>query len=167
MYYCMMNATVVGDLLLAADSHGLRSVSFGSPNPVLGKPSLPADWEHSDLALKDVRDQLQAYFSGRLQRFHLPLAPAGTPFQTSVWNALCQVPWGKTASYRQIAEAIGNPKACRAVGLANGRNPIPIIIPCHRIVGSDQRLVGYAGGLHLKKILLALEETSSAPRLFS
>jgi methylated-DNA-[protein]-cysteine S-methyltransferase len=164
--YSILKSPVVGDLLLVADAHGLRSVSFQPPKYPLVKQSLPADWEHSDSALKDVRDQLQAYFSGRLQVFNLPLAPAGTPFQRSVWDALCQVPWGKTASYRQIAEAIGNPKACRAVGLANGRNPIPIIIPCHRIVGSDQRLVGYAGGLHLKKILLEREDSQSKPRLF-
>lgn len=166
MFFSILKSSIVGDLLLAADSLGLRSVSFQSPKHPLDKQSLPADWEHSDSALKDVRDQLQAYFSGRLQLFNLPLAPAGTPFQRSVWNALSQVPWGKTASYRQIAEAIDNPRACRAVGLANGRNPIPIIIPCHRIIGSDQRLVGYSSGLHLKKILLELEDSQSKPRLF-
>ncbi|MEI7701419.1 MAG: methylated-DNA--[protein]-cysteine S-methyltransferase [Planctomycetia bacterium] len=162
----MLKSSLVGDLLLAADSLGLRYVSFQPPKHPLETQSLPAGWEHSDSALKDVRDQLLAYFSGRLQLFNLPLAPAGTPFQRSVWNALCQVPWGKTASYSEIAEAIGNPRACRAVGLANGRNPIPIIIPCHRIIGRDQRLVGYSGGLHLKKILLDLEDSQSKPRLF-
>jgi len=166
MFYSILESPLVGNLLLAADPQGLRSISFQPPECLTEKPDLPNDWEYSDLALKDVRDQLRAYFSGRLRLFQLPLAPVGTPFQQSVWNALCQVPWGKTAAYREIAAAVGNPGASRAVGLANGRNPIPIVIPCHRVIGSNKRLVGYAGGLHLKKILLALEDPQSQPHLF-
>jgi methylated-DNA-[protein]-cysteine S-methyltransferase len=102
-------------------------------------------------------EQLQAWFAGRLRTFQLPLRPAGTQFQQKVWHALQQIPWGQTASYARIAADIGQPSACRAVGLANGRNPIPVIIPCHRIIGSNGQLVGYSGGLEIKHTLLAIE----------
>lgn len=101
--------------------------------------------------------QLEEYFAGRRRTFDLPLKPEGTPFMKRVWQVLCTVPYGHTASYKDIAEAIGNPKACRAVGKANNRNPIAIVIPCHRIVGSNGALVGYGGGLGLKGRLLGLE----------
>ncbi|WP_308774055.1 methylated-DNA--[protein]-cysteine S-methyltransferase [uncultured Bilophila sp.] len=101
--------------------------------------------------------QLEEYFAGRRRTFDLPLKPEGTPFMKQVWRALCTVPYAHTASYKDIAEAIGNPKACRAVGMANNRNPISIVIPCHRIVGSNGALVGYGGGLDLKERLLGLE----------
>ena len=103
--------------------------------------------------------QLEEYFAGRRRVFDLPLKPEGTPFMRQVWQALLTVPYGHTASYKDIAEAIGNPKACRAVGMANNRNPISIVIPCHRIVGSNGALVGYGGGLDLKERLLRLERT--------
>lgn len=157
MFYSLLKASPIGDLLLSADETGLRSIQFLPALPTSLNALLPADGEFNDQALKEAREQLQAYFQRRLRSFQLPLAPVGTPFQSAVWNALQQVPWGHTASYGQIASAIGNPRACRAVGLANGRNPIPIIIPCHRIIGSSQRLVGYAGGLHRKRSLLAIE----------
>lgn len=101
--------------------------------------------------------QLEEYFAGRRRTFDLPLKPEGTPFMRQVWQALLTVPYAHTASYKDIAEAIGNPKACRAVGMANNRNPIAIVIPCHRIVGSNGALVGYGGGLDLKERLLELE----------
>lgn len=101
--------------------------------------------------------QLEAYFEGELTLFDLPLNPRGTPFMQEVWKALCRVPYGHTASYKDIAVAIGRPKACRAVGLANNRNPLPIVIPCHRIIGSKGALVGYGGGLDMKRRLLELE----------
>jgi len=101
--------------------------------------------------------QLTAYFEGRLKRFDLPLAPVGTAFQLSVWEALKAIPYGEVASYGEIARAIGNPKAVRAVGGANARNPIPIIIPCHRVIGSDGSLTGFGGGLETKRRLLDLE----------
>ncbi|RPF42377.1 methylated-DNA-[protein]-cysteine S-methyltransferase [Hydrogenoanaerobacterium saccharovorans] len=111
--------------------------------------------------IKEAHRQLQAYLAGTLQEFSLPLAPAGTPFMQQVWQCLCQIPYGATASYKQIAQMAGNSKACRAVGLANNKNPIPLFIPCHRVVGSSGKLVGYRGGLDLKKKLLALEKVSS------
>ena len=101
---------------------------------------------------------MRAYFAGDLEDFDLQLAPEGTPFQQSVWKELCTIPYGETISYGELARRIGNPKASRAVGLANGSNPIPIIIPCHRVIGSNGKLTGYGGGLPIKEKLLALEK---------
>lgn len=107
--------------------------------------------------LRRAERELQEYFAGQRRQFDLPLAPQGTPFQQSVWQALRQIPYGQTASYKQIAQAIGHPTACRAVGGANNKNPLPIFIPCHRVIGAGGSLTGYAGGLDLKQGLLALE----------
>lgn len=112
--------------------------------------------------VREAFRQLEAYFAGTLTDFDLPLQPAGTPFMRRVWEALRRVPYGSTASYKAIAVAVGNPLACRAVGLANNRNPLPIVIPCHRIVGSNGSLVGYAGGLDMKERLLELERSHGA-----
>ena len=110
-------------------------------------------------ALSDeVIRQLEEYLRGARRRFDLPLAPEGTSFQRSVWQALREIPYGQTRCYEEIAEAVGNPRACRAVGMANNKNPIAILIPCHRVVGKNGSLVGYAGGLELKKKLLRLEQ---------
>ena len=108
--------------------------------------------------MEETAKQLQQYFRGERRAFSIPLDPIGTPFQVSVWRALLTIPYGETRSYRDIAVAIGNPKAVRAVGMANNRNPISFIIPCHRVIGSDGSLVGYGGGLPLKRWLLSLEE---------
>jgi len=108
-------------------------------------------------AVREAFRQLQEYGEGARRTFDLPLAPAGTPFQRRVWQALVAIPYGQTVSYGYIARAIGNPKACRAVGMANNRNPIPIFIPCHRVIGADGSLVGYGSGLALKRQLLELE----------
>jgi methylated-DNA-[protein]-cysteine S-methyltransferase len=110
-----------------------------------------------DTVLPAVRDQLAAYFDGELREFDVPLAVTGTPFQEQVWKALATIPYGDTWSYRELAEAIGNPKAVRAVGLANGKNPVSIVVPCHRVVGADGSLTGYGGGLPAKRFLLDLE----------
>lgn len=107
--------------------------------------------------LKMAGDQLTEYFLGKRTEFSLPLAPQGTDFQKKVWKALCMIPYGQTKSYRQIAEQIGNPKACRAVGGANNKNPIMIFIPCHRVIGADGSLVGFGGGLYAKEYMLKLE----------
>jgi methylated-DNA-[protein]-cysteine S-methyltransferase len=107
--------------------------------------------------LKEIVRQLRAYFAGTLEKFHLPLSPQGTQFQLGVWKRLCDIPYGETISYGELARRIGNPNASRAVGLANGSNPIPIIIPCHRVIGSNGKLTGYGGGLPIKEKLLALE----------
>jgi len=102
--------------------------------------------------------QLKEYFTGKRKKFDIPLNPQGTDFQRSVWKALQEIPYGKTRSYKQIAKAIGNPKACRAVGMANNKNPIWILIPCHRVIGTDGALTGYGGGLEMKKRLLNIEK---------
>ncbi|HEY5556896.1 methylated-DNA--[protein]-cysteine S-methyltransferase [Acetobacterium sp.] len=107
--------------------------------------------------LKTAAEQLKEYLAGNRQTFDLPLDPRGTEFQKSVWNALLDIPFGEIRSYKQVAEAIGNPKACRAVGMANNKNPILIVIPCHRVIGSNGSLVGYGGGIDLKENLLKLE----------
>lgn len=108
--------------------------------------------------LKETIRQLNEYFDGKLRKFSLPLAPQGTEFQKKVWNALKEIPCGETRSYGEIAKVIGNEKASRAVGMANNKNPIPIIIPCHRVIGANGKLVGYAGGLDIKEKLLKLEK---------
>ena len=114
-------------------------------------------WKQDKAPFVEVIRQLQAYFDGELREFDLPLAPEGTEFQLRVWNTLRAIPYGETISYAQLAQKIGDPKAVRAVGLANGSNPIPIIIPCHRVIGSNGSLTGFGGGLSNKKKLLALE----------
>ena len=157
MFYTVLPETVVGSLLVAGDEQGLRFVLF-SKDKVDPKPEL--DWEQNDRKLREPVKQLQAYFKGKLKRFDLPLAAQGTAFQQKVWKALCDVPYGETASYGDIAKTIGQPNASRAVGMANGRNPISIIVPCHRIIGSSGKLVGYGGGLHNKTTLLKLEGAS-------
>jgi methylated-DNA-[protein]-cysteine S-methyltransferase len=144
----------VGKLLLAADAQGLRLVSFESSKRAT--PVQP-DWKENKAPFAEVIRQLQAYFDGELREFDLPLAPEGTAFQLRVWNSLRTIPYGEKISYGQLAQRIGNPKAVRAVGLANGCNPIPVIIPCHRVIGSDGSLTGFGGGLSNKEKLLALE----------
>jgi len=144
----------VGPLLLAGDSNALRLVSFESSKHAA--PPRP-DWNQNGAAFAEVIRQLQAYFRGELEEFDVPLAMEGTEFQIRVWNALRTIPYGETISYAQLARRVGNPKAVRAVGLANGSNPIPIIVPCHRVIGSDGSLTGFGGGLSTKKKLLELE----------
>ena len=144
----------VGPLLLAADDAGLREILFvNGRHPARPDPS----WKENPQPLKETIRQLRAYFAGKLEQFDLPLAPEGTPFQLDVWRRLCDIPYGETISYGELAQRIGNPKASRAVGLANGSNPIPIVIPCHRVIGSNGKLTGYGGGLPIKEKLLALE----------
>ena len=144
----------VGPLLLAADDAGLRQILFANGR----HPARPeSSWKRDPAPLQETIRQLHAYFAGELEQFDLPLAPEGTPFQLEVWRRLCHIPYGETISYGELARRIGNPKASRAVGLANGSNPIPIVIPCHRVIGSNGKLTGYGGGLPIKEKLLALE----------
>jgi methylated-DNA-[protein]-cysteine S-methyltransferase len=144
----------LGPLLLVADGGGLREIMF-----VKGRhPAEPqSSWIEDRAAHSETIRQLEAYFAGELENFDLQLAPEGTPFQREVWRRLCDIPYGETISYGELAGRIGNPKASRAVGLANGSNPIPIVIPCHRVIGSNGKLTGYGGGLPIKEKLLALE----------
>ena len=147
-------ASPIGPLLLAAEDSGLREIRFANGE----HPASPdSTWQEDPSQLVEPIRQLRAYFAGELETFDLPLKPQGTPFQIKVWKLLCDIPYGETISYGELARRIGNPKASRAVGLANGSNPIPIIIPCHRVIGSNGKLTGYGGGLPIKEKLLALE----------
>lgn len=144
----------VGPLLLVADEAGLRQILF-----VNGRhPARPeSGWKEDAGPLRNTVSQLRSYFAGEREEFDLPLAPEGTRFQQEVWRRLCEIPFGETISYGELARRIGNPQASRAVGLANGSNPIPIVIPCHRVIGSNGKLTGYGGGLPIKEKLLGLE----------
>ena len=146
--------TPLGEVLLAGDGQGLRRINFLRGNrPVQPEPH----WERDAAPFEEALRQLRAYFGGSLQTFDLPLAPVGTQFQQRVWRALREIPYGETISYGELARRIGDGKASRAVGAANGRNPLPIVIPCHRVIGSSGKLTGFAGGLHLKEGLLSHE----------
>jgi methylated-DNA-[protein]-cysteine S-methyltransferase len=144
----------IGPLLLAGDRRGLRIVRFSAGRH---PKSSQRNWREDRAPFKEVIRQLDAYFEGKLQDFDLPLVLDGTDFQLLVWRSLQKIPYGETVSYGQLAKRIGSPDAARAVGLANGSNPIPIIIPCHRVIGSNGDLTGFGGGLPVKKKLLALE----------
>lgn len=145
----------IGPLSLAADESGLRQINFAK-NGLPAKPD--SEWRENPSAFRETIRQLRAYFAGELEQFDLPLAPEGTSFQQKVWDELCRIPYGETISYGELARRIGNPNAGRAVGLANGSNPIPIVIPCHRVIGANGKLTGYGGGLAIKETLLALEK---------
>ncbi|KFN20548.1 methylated-DNA--[protein]-cysteine S-methyltransferase [Aeromonas bestiarum] len=149
-----MLPTSCGELLVAINARGLVHVDF-----VAGLRALPdmSGWQQDGEALAPYLAEFDAYFAGRLQRFTLPLAARGTAFQQAVWQALCDIPYGETRSYGEIARVIGKPSASRAVGAANGRNPLSIIVPCHRVIGQNGSLTGYAGGLPIKQELLRLE----------
>ena len=137
----------IGPLLLTGDGEALTGLYMGRA----------PEGRRDDAAFAQAREQLDAYFAGELVRFSLPLATRGTEFQRRVWQALCEIPYGETTSYGALAARIGRPGACRAVGLANGRNPISIVIPCHRVIGSSGGLTGYGGGIERKRWLLAHE----------
>lgn len=152
--YTIIN-TALGEILLARNEHGISHISFQD-----GKSAITPHkhWQRDDSAFADATTQLDTYFAGELQDFDLPLAPEGTPFQQSVWQKLQTIPYGQTATYGELATELGNPNASRAVGAANGQNPIPIVIPCHRVIGANGKLTGFRGGLHLKEALLSLEQ---------
>ena len=144
----------VGPLLIAGNDAGLRQVRFVNGR----RPQKPEpEWQRNAAPFAETIRQLKQYFAGDRTKFDLPLLLEGTNFQLSVWNRLREIPYGETISYLDLAKKIGNPKAVRAVGLANGSNPIPIIIPCHRVIGSNGSLTGFGGGLPNKQKLLALE----------
>jgi methylated-DNA-[protein]-cysteine S-methyltransferase len=177
-------ASPIGRIALAAENGAVTRLFFVESNRKAASPAVSAGPlrtkpEHAvpdmspeeDAAspageelslLREAARQLDAYFSGGLTVFSLPLRPAGTDFQRAVWKALLDIPYGRTQSYAGIASALGRPRACRAVGMANSKNPLSIIIPCHRVIGSDGSLTGYAGGLDRKKFLLGLEAARTA-----
>ncbi|MFA5449904.1 MAG: methylated-DNA--[protein]-cysteine S-methyltransferase [Clostridia bacterium] len=149
-YYCY--DTVIGKLCIAGDSDCITNLLFEDEQ-------IPWGWTEKEVALfKRAAEELKEYFAGERREFDLPLCPKGTQFMLAVWEELKKIPYGKTASYSDIAERTGRPKARRAVGLANNKNPIPIIIPCHRVIGKSGELVGYGGGLEIKKYLLSIEK---------
>ncbi|MEH3021400.1 MAG: methylated-DNA--[protein]-cysteine S-methyltransferase [Pseudomonas oryzihabitans] len=159
--YCLLDSPI-GPLTLAADDSGLRVIEFPE-NRYLAKRD--ASWNSADHPILDLaRTQLGEYFAGQRQTFELPLAPRGTPFQLEVWRALAKIPHGRTWSYGQLARHLGRPQAMRAVGAANGRNPLPIVLPCHRVIGASGALTGFGGGLPTKQFLLELEGALPPPQ---
>lgn len=151
MYSYIYN-TPIGVITITASENAIAGVNFGSA----------ATGEVNETQLiKKAYMQLSEYFDGKRRSFDLPLEPEGTEFQKSVWNALLMIPYGRTRSYKQVARLVGNENACRAVGLANNKNPIPIFIPCHRVIGADGSLTGFAGGLDIKEKLLSIERLNS------
>jgi methylated-DNA-[protein]-cysteine S-methyltransferase len=160
-YYCY-ETTPIGELLLVGNGEQLELLGFPSGKMQRRHDS---DWSKNADVFLEARKQLAAYFAGELNNFELKLAPKGTDFQRSVWQALTEIPYGETWSYGQLASHIQRPKASRAVGAANGVNPIPVIIPCHRVIGSTGKLTGFGGGLETKKFLLSLESNAIAPQM--
>jgi methylated-DNA-[protein]-cysteine S-methyltransferase len=157
MYYRYLN-TPIGDLLLAGDDSGLSLIGF--PKGKMRRDPEP-DWIFNEKPFVEACQQLEEYFSGTRREFDLPLNLSGTDFQVQVLQELQEIPYGETTSYGDIAKRIGRPRAMRAVGAANGRNPIPIVIPCHRVIGSSGDLTGFGGGLDTKEALLRLEAENS------
>ncbi|MGI9236988.1 MAG: methylated-DNA--[protein]-cysteine S-methyltransferase [Woeseiaceae bacterium] len=153
MYYCYLD-TPIGELLLAGEEGALSMIGF--PKGAMRRDPEP-DWIYNEKPLEDARQQLLEYFAGKRKSFDLPLQLNGTEFQVSVLKALQNIPYGETVSYGEIAKRIGRPKAMRAVGAANGRNPIPIVVPCHRVIGSSGDMTGFGGGIDTKEALLRLE----------
>lgn len=157
MYYCYLKSPI-GDLLLAGDDDGLSLIGF--PQGKMRHDPEP-DWIFNEKPFAAARQQLEEYFAGDRKEFDLPLNLSGTEFQVKVLEELQRIPYGETTSYGDIAKRIGRPRAMRAVGAANGRNPIPIIVPCHRVIGSSGDLTGFGGGLDTKAALLRLEAENS------
>jgi len=155
----------VGSLFLTATDDGLTHVTFAESSGD-GPRGVPGTGEATRV-LRETERQLGQYFAGRRRKFDLPLAPAGTEFQLATWTELTRIPYGETISYGELARRIGRPRAVRAVGAANGANPISVIVPCHRVIGADGTLVGYGGGLAIKRHLLSLEGHAIDGELFA
>jgi methylated-DNA-[protein]-cysteine S-methyltransferase len=154
MRYEIMKSPL-GLLTIAEEENWLRFILFGAGGEASNQEP---DWQRSSCeVVHETIRQLQEYFEGKRTRFELPLKPAGTPFQMDTWRELQKIPYGTVISYRELAVRIGRPRACRGVGAANGANPIPIVIPCHRVVGSNGKMTGYGGGVWRKEALLKLE----------
>jgi methylated-DNA-[protein]-cysteine S-methyltransferase len=162
-YWCEVDSPI-GALLLAGDERALRIIHFqAGPRPL--RP--PRDWRADGAPLREAVRQLAEYFAGARRTFSVALAPAGTSFQLKVWRALRDIPYGETLSYGELARRLGSNNGARAVGLANGSNPLPVIIPCHRVIGADGALTGFGGGLPIKRALLQLEGATCVSDLFS
>ena len=149
----------IGKILIIADNSGLKELRFIKRDSFINQPKRTQNnFTKAEEICKQTKEELKQYFEGRLKQFTVQLSPKGTAFQKSVWKELCKIPYGKTLSYKQIAENLNNPKSCRAVGNANGKNPIPIIIPCHRVICTGGKLGGFSAGLDRKRFLLSLEQ---------
>jgi len=155
IYYTQLESPIGSLLLTLEDEHLTNICMFNQKRNVEVQP----DWVANDRHFRSIARQLQEYFRGKRRQFDIPMRLQGTDFQLSVWQQLSKIPYGETATYGDIAKRIDNPKAVRAVGLANGRNPIPIIVPCHRVIGTNGKLTGFGGGLENKAILLKIEQT--------
>jgi methylated-DNA-[protein]-cysteine S-methyltransferase len=159
IFYHTIIQSPLGPILLTADQDGLTGINFqraqGAKKPRTGSVE-------SESPFAEAERQISAYFRGELKEFNLELSVKGTAFQRSVWKALGEIPYGTTISYKELARRIGKASACRAVGAANGQNPLPIVVPCHRAVGSNGQLTGYYGGIHIKKYLLNLESAGAS-----
>jgi methylated-DNA-[protein]-cysteine S-methyltransferase len=156
--------TPIGGLLLVGDERQLRQIGLqGGTHPT----PIGHDWIESEQPFGAVIEQLQQYFAGTRTAFELSLAPQGTDFQRAVWRELQRIPYGQTISYGNLARRLGNAKASRAIGLANGANPLPVVVPCHRVIGADGSLTGFGGGLAIKRALLGLEQAECVQDLFS
>ncbi|MCB6608812.1 methylated-DNA--[protein]-cysteine S-methyltransferase [[Clostridium] symbiosum] len=159
MRYTIQIETPIGPLLLAEENNALTEISFAVKEPKTFQAGRQAESvEQETPLLLETKRQLEEYFAGTRRTFDIPLSMRGTSFQKKVWDQLLTVPYGETITYGEIAARIGNPRAGRAVGMANHHNPIPIIVPCHRVIGADGRLTGYGGGLPIKEKLLELEQ---------
>lgn len=156
----------IGELLLGAEDGALCRLNFGRGRPPRST-SATHDPVRDDPVLRETARQLERYFAGRLTRFTVPLSLRGSDFERRVWAALRHIPYGETRSYGDIAKAVGDPSAARAVGIANNRNPVAVIVPCHRVIGADGKLVGYGGGLQRKRHLLSLEARVTIERDFA
>ena len=161
-YFSRMDSPI-GELLLVSDGTSLTQLLM--LNQKYYGSETQEDWQRDDAIFRVAREQLIAYFAGELRTFDLPLAPAGTAFQRKVWQALQDIPYGQTESYGALAKRINSPKASRAVGMANGHNPISIIVPCHRVIGANGSLTGYGGGIERKRWLLAHENRDDENQL--
>ena len=153
--------TIIGELLIAGNAHSVNLIQFPGGYDV---SELDLKWQHSELYFSEITTQLQQYFMGELRQFSIPTYFSGTKFQIAVINALQKIPYGSTCSYGDLAKIIGHPRAYRAVGSANGMNPLPIIFPCHRIIASDGDIGGFSGDLYIKRVLLDLESKFSAKK---
>ena len=158
-FYTYVDTPVGVLMLVGCPDHGLRHIAFQCGK---GAMAPDPDWRQSKAPFREAERQLAEYFRGQRTRFDLRLNLEGTPFQRAVWKALAEIPFGETRAYGDVAREVGRPRAVSAVGLANGRNPLPIVVPCHRVIGSTGKLVGYGGGLRVKQALLDLERETAA-----
>ena len=154
LYYDILPSPI-GELLILAQKSALRKIAFQTKEQA---HTINSEWIHGSELIEETKNELEAYFAGHLKQFSVQVNPHGTPFQKQIWKAVQAIPHGQVCSYQDVATSINNPSACRAVGRANSQNPIPIIIPCHRVIGKNGKLTGYAGGLGRKQTLLEVED---------